>query len=308
MFDLFLAGWRSTVNLKDQSRQAPVRGLQAQGLEAIKTRTHFFLSARGRTHEVLMARILISNDDGIHAAGIQALAAALEPHHEVWVVAPDREQSAKSHALTLDRPLRLTQVGERRFTVDGTPADSVYLALTHLLRARLHLVVSGINHGANLGDDIAYSGTVSAAREAVFFGIPAIAFSLAGHSPFHFDVAAELAQELVQQVLTRGLPPRGLLNVNIPNLPRPQLKGVQPTRMGHRRYNYAVHEKHDPRGKPYYWIGGDEIDFEANPGSDCDAVREGYISVCPLYTDLTDYRALPELGWVGGLLTPESSE
>ncbi|MFM7204390.1 MAG: 5'/3'-nucleotidase SurE [Myxococcota bacterium] len=254
-----------------------------------------------------MPRILISNDDGIHAPGIQALTAALEPHFEVWVVAPDREQSAKSHAITLDRPLRLTQVAERRFAVDGTPADSVYLAMTHLLRDQIDLVVSGINHGANLGDDIAYSGTVSAAMEAAFMGVPAVAFSLAGRSPLHFEVAAKLAHELVQQVLARGLPKRGLLNVNIPNLPRAQIKGVRATRMGHRRYNYAVHEKLDPRGKPYYWIGGDEIDFEANPGSDCDAVRDGYVSVCPLFTDLTDHLTLPTLGWVEDLSIPERS-
>lgn len=246
-------------------------------------------------------RILVCNDDGIFAPGINALADALARDNEVWVVAPDREQSAKSHALTLDRPLRLVELGPRRFSVDGTPADSVYIAVTHVLKGEIDLVVSGINRGANLGDDVAYSGTVSAAMEAAFMGKPAIAFSLAGRSPMRFDVAAEFARSLVQEFMPHPVRNRGFLNVNIPNLPAEQIKGVKSTRLGHRRYNYAVEEKLDPRGEPYYWIGGAEVEFQDVEGTDWSAVHNGYISVSSLHTDLTDYDALGRLQWVESL-------
>lgn len=246
-------------------------------------------------------RILVANDDGIHSTGINALAAALEPDYDVWVVAPDREQSAKSHALTLDRPLRLIPHGPQRFAVDGTPADCIYLAITHVLKWEVDLVVSGINHGANLGDDVAYSGTVSAAREAAFMGKPAIAFSLVGRDPWHFEDAAKVAAAVVHDALERGMQTRGFLNVNIPNLPHAQLRGAKPTRLGRRRYDYAVEEKLDPRGRHYYWIGGNETAFQQLEGSDWDAVHAGYVSVTPLFTDLTDYQSLGTLQWVEGL-------
>lgn len=246
-------------------------------------------------------RILVTNDDGYQAEGINALFDALAPHFEVWMVAPDREQSAQSHALTLHRPLRLTQHATNRFSVDGTPADSVYLAVQHLLKGQVELVISGINMGPNLGDDVAYSGTVSAAMEAAFMGIDAIAISMAGRAPFRFDGAASFALSLAREVLSRGMDHRGLLNVNVPNLPPDQLKGVRATRMGHRRYDYAVEEKRDPRGRAYYWIGGPEAEFQTLEGSDGNAIRDGYISVSPLFTDLTDYEALKGLGWVSRL-------
>jgi 5'-nucleotidase len=244
-------------------------------------------------------RVLVTNDDGIHAAGIQQLAAALEPRFEVWVIAPDREQSARSHALTLHRPLRLIPAGgERRFSVDGTPADSVYLAVNHVLGGSVDLIVSGINHGPNLGDDVAYSGTVSAAMEGVFMGIPAFAISLAGRDPFDFSVAASFAASLAETLLERPLPGRTFLNVNVPNLPREQVLGVRTTRLGHRRYSYAVEQKIDPRGRHYYWIGGGELDFQDCEGSDGNAIRDRHISVTPLATDLTDHQMLGTLAWM----------
>lgn len=251
-------------------------------------------------------RILVTNDDGYQAAGINALFDALSPHFEVWMVAPDREQSAQSHALTLHRPLRLTQHAPRRFSVDGTPADSVYLAVQHLLKGQVDLVISGINMGPNLGDDVAYSGTVSAAMEAAFMGLDAIAISMGGRPPFLFEGAAQVAVRLATEVLSRGLDHRGLLNVNVPNVPAEAIKGIRPTRMGHRRYDYAVEEKHDPRGRAYYWIGGPELAFQELEGSDGNAIRDGYVSISPLFTDLTDNVALAQLGWVESLsLRPE---
>ncbi len=243
-------------------------------------------------------RILVTNDDGIHAAGIQQLAKALEAHFDVWVVAPDREQSARSHALTLHRPLRLIPNGSQRFAVDGTPADSVYLGVTHILSGKVDLIVSGINHGPNLGDDVAYSGTVSAAMEGVFMGIPAFAISLAGRDPFDFSLAAEFARSLALRLLENPLIGRTFLNVNVPGRPRQEVLGARTTRLGHRRYRYAVEEKTDPRGRRYYWIGGDELDFQDLEGSDGNAVRDGFISVTPLATDLTDHKMLGTLEWL----------
>jgi 5'-nucleotidase len=239
--------------------------------------------------------ILVSNDDGVSAAGLQALVAALEAVDEVWVVAPDRNQSAVSHALTLHRPLRIEPVGERRFAVDGTPTDCINLAVNAILPERPRLVVSGINHGANLGDDVTYSGTVSAAMEATLLGVPAIAVSLVGTDAFEFTAAAQFSQALAKVVLREGLPPDTLLNVNVPPGPPEAIKGYLLTRQGKRRYSDVIVEKVDPRGKKYYWIGGGEVDYVAAEGTDFAAVHSGYISITPLHLDLTNYASLQRL-------------
>jgi 5'-nucleotidase len=243
-------------------------------------------------------RILVSNDDGYFSEGIKALVEAVSPLGEVWVVAPDREQSAASHAISLHRPLRIKEIRERWFAVDGTPTDSAYLAINHLLKDdRPQLMVSGINHGANLADDVTYSGTVAAAMEGALLGVPAIAFSLASNPPFDFQPAARFARALVAEALSRPLPPRMLLNVNIPGGVEPD--GYVVTRLGRHSYGYAVVENKDPRGKKYYWIGGTEYEHEDIPGSDCNAVhRDKQVSVTPLHLELTDLPRMAELaGW-----------
>ncbi len=240
--------------------------------------------------------ILVSNDDGIHSEGLTALAAALEPLGEVVVVAPDREQSAASHALTLHRPLRVYERGPSRYAVDGTPTDCVNLAINGILPRRPALVASGINTGANLGDDVTYSGTVSAAMEGTLLGIPSIAVSLVGRSSFRFEAAAACAARLVGWVLAHGLPPDTLLNVNVPQLADGECpRGLALTRMGRRRYGDAVVEKVDPRGRKYYWIGGAELDFVAEEGTDFHAVQQGLVSVTPIQLDLTSYRSIDAL-------------
>jgi 5'-nucleotidase len=240
-------------------------------------------------------RILVSNDDGYFSDGLRALVDAVSPLGEVWVVAPDREQSAASHAISLHRPLRITEVRERWFAVDGTPADSAYLAIHHLLKDdRPRIMVSGINHGANLADDVNYSGTVAAAREAALLGIPSIAFSLVSRPPFDFQAGARFARSLVAAALAQPrLSPRMLLNVNIP---RGEPRGYAITRLGRHSYGYDVVEKEDPRGRKYYWIGGSSYEHEDIPGSDCNTVhRERCISVTPLNFELTDTQVLTEL-------------
>ena len=235
-------------------------------------------------------RILISNDDGYLAEGLKALAAAMEPLGEVWVVAPDREQSAASHALSLHRPLRIHKAQERWFHIDGTPSDCSYLAIHHILKDRLpELMVSGINHGANLADDITYSGTVAAAMEASVLGVPSVAFSLVARRHFDFGPAARFAQALARAMLSTPLPSRVLLNVNVPGGGEPD--GYQVTRLGKHSWGYDVVENVDPRGRKYYWIGGSEYTHEDIPGSDCNAVhKDRRISVTPLHLELTESR------------------
>ena len=233
--------------------------------------------------------ILVCNDDGIRSEGIQTLAAALEPLGDVFVVAPDREQSAAGHSLTLHRPLRVEEVASRQFAIDGTPTDCVNLAVSGILSQRPDLVVSGINKGANLGDDITYSGTVSAAMEGTLLGIPSVAISLAGRTQFDFGPAAEFSARLLAQVIEQGLPPNTLLNVNIPDRTREAMTGFRITRQGKRRFGEALVEKTDPRGKKYYWIGGDELGFIDEPGTDYAAILEGAVSITPVHLDLTHY-------------------
>ena len=234
--------------------------------------------------------ILACNDDGIQSDGLTDLVKALEPIDKVVVVAPDRERSAVSHALTLDRPLRADEVKEHWFAVTGTPTDCVNLAVNGLLTERPWLIVSGINRGANLGDDITYSGTVSAAMEAVLLGIPAIAFSQVGRAAFNYEAAASFARALVGKLRNRPLPPDTLLNVNVPEGASP--RGYRVTRQGKRRYGDAVVEKVDPRGRKYYWIGGSELGFDDDPGTDFAAIKDGYVSVTPLHLDLTNYESM----------------
>lgn len=237
------------------------------------------------------ARILVSNDDGIQSPGIVALADALETLGEVTVVAPDRERSASSHAISLHRPLRLREVATRRFACDGTPTDSVYLGIHHVLAGkRPDLLVSGINLGANMADDVTYSGTLAAAFEGTIFGVPAIAVSLDGGKPWDFSVAAGFTRALARAVLERGLPPGVLLNVNVP---RGAPARYRITRQGRRSYGEIVEVRRDPRGRRYYWIGGAGRAHDDVPGSDCNAVLDdGTISVTPLHLDLTAYRAM----------------
>jgi 5'-nucleotidase len=238
--------------------------------------------------------ILLSNDDGIHSDGIITLEKSLQRIGEIYTVAPDREQNSMSHALTLHRPLRVYEVGARRLAVDGTPTDCVKLAISGLLPVRPDLVVSGINKGPNLGDDIIYSGTVSGAIEAALLGVPAIAVSLVTFEGFKFEAAAEFTATLVSRIREGGLPLETLLNVNVPPLPKEQIKGWRITRQGKRHYGENIVERTDPRGKKYYWIGGDDLGFAHEDGTDCMAVHEGYISVTPLQVDLTNYKLLNE--------------
>lgn len=237
------------------------------------------------------ARILVSNDDGYQSAGLLALVAAMEELGEVWVVAPEAEQSASSHAISIHRPLRLRQVRPRYFAVDGTPTDCSWLGIHHVMRdQRPALMVSGINHGPNLADDVTYSGTIAAAMEASIIGVPAIAFSLAGWGVFDFGPAARFARALAAAALAQELPPGLLLNVNVP--PGVEPDGYVVTRLGKHSYGSEVIEKKDPRGRSYFWIGGNEYQHEDLPGSDCNAVlRDKRVSVTPLMLDLTDEKS-----------------
>ena len=242
--------------------------------------------------------ILVTNDDGIHSEGLKALEGVLAGLGTVYVVAPDRERSAAGHSLTLHHPLRLEEISENRYSLDGTPTDCVNLAVNGLLDVRPHIVVSGINKGANLGDDITYSGTVAAAMEGTLLGIPSIAVSLDSKSDFNFDAAADAAVRIVNIVAQKGMPADTLLNINVPNVPEKKLKGWKVTRQGKRIYGDAVIEKVDPRGRKYFWIGGDNLGFEHRDDSDFQAVSNGYISITPLHLDLTNHRTMDELkGW-----------
>jgi 5'-nucleotidase len=240
--------------------------------------------------------ILVCNDDGIRSEGIQVLARAVASLGDVYIVAPDREQSAVSHSLTLHRPLRVEQIAPQQFAVDGTPTDCVNLAVSGILPARPDLVLSGINKGANLGDDITYSGTVSAAMEGTLLGIPSIALSLVARDTFDFAATASFAALLAAQVIAHPFPVDTLLNVNVPALPRERMHGVRITRQGKRRYGQALIEKTDPRGKKYYWIGGDELDFVDEPGTDFAAIQDGAVSITPVHLDLTHYPSFEALG------------
>ena len=244
-----------------------------------------------------MPLLLLTNDDGVHASGLQALADALRELGDIWVLAPEREQSACGHSLTLHRPLRVAEVGERRFAVNGTPSDCVNLGVLGFLPERPVLVVSGVNHGANLGDDVTYSGTVSAAMEGTLLGVPSIAVSLADGGDF--AAAGRVARLVAMRTLVAGLPKQTLLNVNVPS---GTSRGVRVTRLGHRVYSEKIVEQTDPRGRAHYWIGAGDPQWEDVEGTDMGAVHEGYVSVTPLHLDLTNHRALARLAeWQHGL-------
>ncbi|TPQ25216.1 5'/3'-nucleotidase SurE [Methylomonas koyamae] len=239
--------------------------------------------------------ILISNDDGYLAQGINTLAQALSQYAEISVVAPDKNRSAASNSLTLDMPLRATACDNGFVRVDGTPTDCVHLAITGLLKTEPDMVFAGINHGANLGDDVLYSGTVAAATEGRFLGLPAVAISLAASDPKHFDTAAAVAIALMQKILAHPLPEDTLLNVNVPDVPLHELKGYQATRLGQRHKAEAVVRASDPRGHTIYWVGPPGSEQDAGPGTDFDAIRNGFVSVTPLQLDLTRYERLAGL-------------
>jgi 5'-nucleotidase len=240
-----------------------------------------------------LTRILVTNDDGVFSQGIRLLAATLGEIAEVTVVAPDREQSAMGHALTLSRPLRMQKIEEGWYAVDGTPTDCVNLAVLSVLKDRPpDLVVSGINFGLNLGDDVTYSGTVSATFEGTLLGIPSVALSQEVAEGFSFDAAARFARQLVETLLSEPLPRDLLLNVNVP---AGDVKGLSFTRLGRRVYKQSVIEKLDPRGRKYYWIAGTP-QWERASGTDFEAISAGCISVTPLHLDLTYYPGLESLG------------
>lgn len=241
--------------------------------------------------------LLLTNDDGINSPGLHSLYNALSKKWTTYIVAPEWERSASSHSVTLHRPLRVRKVKNMVYSVDGTPSDCVHLAVNGLLRKKPEIVISGINLGENLGDDITYSGTVSAAFEGTLLGIPSIAISIEGRKRFCFESAVIIAERIVSIVLENGLPQDTFLNVNVPNVSdMREIKGIRITRKGRRVYNEQVVKRKDPRGKWYYWIGGDntgnQIPLE---DSDIEAVREGYVSITPINVDLTNYSAVEVL-------------
>ena len=250
-------------------------------------------------------RVLVSNDDGVDAPGIRALAEGLRAAgHEVTVVAPDRDRSGASNSLTLDQPIRTKALGDGVWSVAGTPTDCVHLALTGLLQREPDIVVSGINNTANMGDDVIYSGTVAAAMEGRFLGLPAIAMSLCtgDHQGRHYETAARAAVELTARLLVDPLPADTILNVNVPDRPWGELRGFEVTRLGNRHRAEPCIAQRDPRGRPIYWIGPAGAEQDAGPGTDFHAVRSGHISITPIHVDLTRYQALEKVAsWVGGL-------
>lgn len=252
-------------------------------------------------------KILISNDDGIDSPGIQALAMGMNRLGSVTVVAPHRERSTSGHSLTLHKPLRIFPVKGDQFATTGTPADCIYLGIRHILKEKPDVILSGINMGANLGTDLHYSGTVAAAREGALMNIPSYAFSVVFQpkeyakfrtTPPDFTFAAEIAAELLEKTRKIPFPSHTLLNVNIPYLPKEKIRGVKIARQGFRYYSNEVTERQDPRGRPYYWIGGAYTGFEKSAVSDCHAVEEGYVSVVPVTIDCTHNEFYTTLGTV----------
>jgi 5'-nucleotidase len=240
-------------------------------------------------------RILVTNDDGYLAAGIQTLKGAAARHGDVQVVAPDREQSATSHSLTMHHPLRVRTIRDMR-VVDGTPTDCVIVAVGELLDERPDYVFSGINHGANLGDDVLYSGTVAGAMEATILGIPAVALSYVGRDPDEVEAWGPTVSDLLGQIVGRASFPKDtLLNVNIPPIAPSELKGVRITRLGRRVYEGSLVRANDPSGREYFWIGGGQTKWWGEPDSDFQAIEDGYISVTPLHLDLTNFGLLQDI-------------
>lgn len=248
------------------------------------------------------ARILISNDDGIDAPGIKVLERiARSISKDVWVVAPEHEQSAASHSLTIRRPLRVRQVSRRRFAVDGTPTDAVLLGLNHVMKGkRPHLMLAGINRGANLGEDVTYSGTVAAAMEATILGVPAMSFSqfLTPDHPVRWSTAEHWAPDIIRRATAVGWGRNVLINVNFPDLPHDKVLGIEVTRQGKRKIGDQISERLDPRGQPYIWIGAQRAEDRSTPGTDIEAVCRGAVAVTPLCVDLTDRETMRALGTI----------
>jgi 5'-nucleotidase len=242
-------------------------------------------------------RVLVTNDDGYMALGIRTLTRVAERLGTVHVVAPDREQSATSHSLTLRFPLRARRTESGALAVDGTPTDCVILAVGALLEERPDIVLSGVNHGANMGEDVLYSGTVAAAMEATLLGIPAVAISYAGRDPEAIEGWTEPLADLLGQIIARDdLPKETLFNINLPPVPPEQVSGVRITTLGRRAYMESLTRAHDPSGNEYFWIGGGETRWWGGPDSDFRAIHSGAISITPLHLDLTNYRLLEDIG------------
>lgn len=241
-------------------------------------------------------RILLSNDDGYQAPGIRCLATALKKIAEVDVVAPERNRSGASNSLTLDYPIRATTADNGYVFVDGTPTDCVHLAITGLLEHEPDMVVAGINSGANMGDDVLYSGTVAAAMEGRFLGLPAIAVSLLGDVPQHYQTAADIVIKLIERIQHEPLPVDTILNVNVPDVPLASIQGIQATRLGRRHKSEPVIKQFDPRRRPIYWVGPAGAEEDAGPGTDFFAVRHNIVSVTPMQIDLTCYESLETVG------------
>ncbi|TAK75983.1 MAG: 5'/3'-nucleotidase SurE [Gammaproteobacteria bacterium] len=247
-------------------------------------------------------KILISNDDGVHAPGLSHLANALGKFADITVVAPDRNRSGVSNSLTLDQPLRVVTAVNGFYSVTGTPTDCVHLAVTGLLKEMPDMVVSGINEGSNLSDDVLYSGTVAAATEGRFLGLPSIAISLAGPRCAHYETAAQVAKILVERLRETPLSFDTIMNVNVPDMPFTELKGIQVTRLGTRHKAEPTVKALDPRGRKIYWVGQPGPEQDAGPGTDFYAVNAGYVSITPLHLDLTQYKVIDELsGWAESL-------
>ncbi len=250
-----------------------------------------------------MNNILISNDDGVFAPGLAALANALSEVASIQVVAPDRNRSGASNALTLDRPVDAHCHDNGFVSLSGTPTDCVHMGVSGLFGAVPDIVVSGINAGANLGDDVIYSGTVAAAMEGRSLGLPPIAVSLAGHYPKHYETAAAIAKTIVENVSSLGLPARSVLNVNVPDRPLSDIQGIHITRLGHRAAAGKPESSKDPRGKVRYWVAGAGDALDNAPGTDFYAVEHGFVSITPLHIDMTFYPGMERLGdWLEGLL------
>ena len=231
--------------------------------------------------------ILLTNDDGIRSEGLTNLRERLSTKHDVWVVAPERERTCVGHAITLHKPLRMQEVGDRMYSSNGTPADCILLAVNIVLPKKPDFVVSGINKGPNMGQDVNYSGTVAAAKQGAFLGISSLAVSVCARSGFHFADAAACTEEVLYALRSKASRGSVFLNVNIPNAPYKSIKGFMVTRLGKRVYNDTVFERTDPRGGKYYWIGGDGEGFEAIEGTDFHAVEQGFASITPLALDAT---------------------
>jgi 5'-nucleotidase len=239
--------------------------------------------------------ILVTNDDGVLSAGLTTLAKALSRVGDVWVVAPDRERTAVAHAVTLHKPLRIHQVNKQVYAVNGTPVDCVNLALLNILPKRPQLLVSGINKGVNLGDDVLYSGTVSAAVEGTILGIPSMAVSQEGREQFHFATGAYYAVRVARQILKHGLPEETLVNLNVPDRSMEVVTGLRVTCLSRRRFENPIIEKVDPHGRSYFWIAGTRVSWSRNKDADHEAIAEGAVSLTPLHLDSTNYGVLEQL-------------